>query len=127
MLERLKAKEGVIESDAAAGSTQATAGSSAPLGLGGPEAEQLSGADAKAANTKTVSVTKEIARLEMEARNPRDAALEHLRRFEVVEDFQVGGSARVRVAPHMIARLYCSGRTAVREMEEFIKSRGLDK
>ena len=87
----------------------------------------MSGADAKPANAKTVSVTKEIARLELEARNPRDAALERLRRFVVVEDFQVGGSERVRVAPHMIARLYCSGHTAVREMEEFIKSRGFEK
>ena len=72
-------------------------------------------------------VEKQIQRLEFEARNPRDAAMEHLKRYEEIPHFNVGGEARVRLAPHMIAKLYKSGRTAVRELEEFIRGKGLEK
>ena len=72
-------------------------------------------------------VRKEIQRLEAEAANPREAALDHLRRFQKLEQFLVGGDAQVRVAPTFIAKLYRTGRSAVREMEELIRAKGLEK
>ena len=66
----------------------------------------------------SADLTQVIERLEKEAANPREAALQHLRRFQQVDNFVVGGDAKVRIAPTLIAKLYKSGRTAVKEMEE---------
>ena len=65
--------------------------------------------------------------LEGEAVNPKDAALAHLCRYQDIEGFKIGGDASVRVAPSMVAKLYKYGRTASRELEEFVRSRGLEK
>ena len=72
-------------------------------------------------------VQKQVQRLEEEARSPKDSALEHLRRFSEQETFKIGGDAKVRLAPDMIAKLYKNGRTATRELEEFLRSKGLEK
>ena len=78
-------------------------------------------------DSKLSHVQSQIRRLEEEARSPKDAALAHLRRFSAQENFKIGGDARVRVAPDMIAKLYKNSRTAATELEEFIRVRGLEK
>ena len=60
------------------------------------------------------TVQRHIRRLEEESKSPNDAAMEHLRRFAEKESFRIGGDAKVRVAPGMIAKLYRHGRTATR-------------
>lgn len=77
--------------------------------------------------TPASRVSREIEKLENEARNPRETALDHLRRYQEMTAFKIGGDAKVRVVPSFIAKLYRTGRTAVREMEEFARSKGLEK
>ena len=66
-------------------------------------------------STAMVKVTAgHIRELEKEALNPREAVLEHLKRYEDVQHFQIGGDSKVRIAPQVIANIYKSGRSAVR-------------
>ena len=58
-----------------------------------------------------------IKRLEVESASPTDAALEHPKKFAKIEEFRIGGDAKARIAPDIIAMLYHSGRTATRELE----------
>ena len=53
--------------------------------------------------------------------------MEHLRRYAEKESFRIGGDTKVRIAPDMIAKLYRNGRTATRELEDFVHTRGLDR
>ena len=69
----------------------------------------------------------ELARLEEEAISPKDAALQHLRRFQQSDNFKIGGDAKTRVAPQLVAKLYRRGRTAAAELEQLVQERGLTK
>ena len=127
LIERMQKTESMVNDDRgpATASTKAEAGSLPPgdaakrSSLGGPPG-LVPGADSN-------GLTQVIERLEKEATNPREAALQHLRRFQQVENFVVGGDAKVRIAPTLIAKLYKSGRTAVKEMEETLRTKGLEK
>ena len=53
--------------------------------------------------------------------------MEHFKRYTEVGNFPIGGDAKVRVAPDLIAKIYKNNRSAVRELEEYVRSRGLEK
>ena len=122
-LERLNATQNVLDTDRRENlSTNATCGDS-------PKTARavLPGlTDGSALNTAP-DAGRRTQQLEGEAVNPKDAALAHLRRYQDIEGFKIGGDASVRVAPSMVAKLYKYGRTASRELEEFVRSRGLEK
>eukprot|EP00974_Lingulodinium_polyedra_P110647 10700320-Lingulodinium_polyedra.AAC.1 len=54
-----------------------------------------------------------------EAASPKDIVLEHLKRLQEL-DLRIAPGVRKRAAPQMLARIYRSGRSAVREMQDFI-------
>ena len=129
-ISRLNAAEDVIGRDSApSSSNQATAGSStSPASPITSSSSWTSVAPATtSADSASPTVNAQIRRLELESLNPRDAAMEHLKRYQSLESFQIGGDAKVRLAPTFIAKLYRAGRPALREMEEYVRSKSLER
>ena len=72
------------------------------------------------------SVRETISFLERRALNPREALLAALKNYKEV-DAPAFGDLKARVAPHVLARLYRSGRTAKLEMSEWRRSKQLER
>ena len=122
-LERLNATQNVLDTDRRGNlSKNATCGDSPKTARAA-----LSGLTDGSALSTAPDAGRRTQQLEGEAVNPKDAALAHLRRYQDIEGFKIGGDASVRVAPSMVAKLDRYGRTASRELEEFVRSRGLEK
>ena len=126
LIERKQKTENMVNDDRgpASSAVKADAGSLAPDSAKGP---LFGGPPGLVPKGDSADLSQVIERLEKEAANPREAALQHLRRFQQVGNFVVGGDTKVRIAPTLIAKLYKSGRTAVKEMEETLRTEGLEK
>ena len=111
LLSRLKASDQVVGAD---GATVSTTGAEAGSSPASPVSSSWTQVEARPPGLSISSpgprtkqdVHAQIRRLESESKNPRDAVLERLRRFQEVDSFQIGGDARVRVAPVFIAKVY---------------------
>jgi hypothetical protein len=125
LMQRLNAAQHVLDSDRKENlSTDATLGSSSLRSAASPM-PGVSGANPPPNSSHDAG--RRIQQLEEEAVSPKDAALAHLRRYQDIDGFKIGGDATVRVAPSMVAKLYKNGRTASRELDEFVRSRGLER
>ena len=90
-----------------------------------------SGSPARSSIVATVGsqdgqVERTIAALERRAINPREALLAALKKYRetpLPED----GDLKTRIAPHVLAKLYKSGRTAKQEMAEWRRSKQLER
>ena len=122
-LERLNATQNVLDTDRRENlSTNATCDDSPKTARAA-----LPGFTDGSALSTAPDAGRRTQQLEGEAVNPKDTALAHLCRYQDIGGFKIGGDASVRVAPSMVAKLHKYGRTASRELDEFVRSRGLEK
>ena len=123
LIGRLQASEKVIKEDAAGGGRGSPATSWIEINT--PTSGTTGGTHSPLENSPASGVQEEISRLEELANNPRDAALVHLRRYEDLPKFPIGGDAKVRIAPPLIAKLYKNGHCPSRRWRCWSKRRNL--
>ena len=97
-MERLNATQDVLDTDRRENlSTNTTCGDSPKTARAA-----LPGLTDVSALSTAPDAGRRTQQLEGEAVNPKNAALAHLRRYQDIEDFKIGGGASVRVAPSMV-------------------------